>query len=127
MIIFLLFQVKPYVLDDQMCDECAGARCGSKFAPFFCANVTCLQVCTPHTHARTHTYTSTHTDIHTNTQRYACINAHTQNHSWVYTHTFTHTYAHTHPKHKHARTHTHAHNSNLSNHKSRGNYRKVGY
>lgn len=40
-----LFQVKPYVLDDQMCDECAGARCGSKFAPFFCANVTCLQVC----------------------------------------------------------------------------------
>ncbi|CAF5051048.1 unnamed protein product, partial [Rotaria socialis] len=31
-------EVKPYVLDDQLCDECAGARCGGKFAPFFCAN-----------------------------------------------------------------------------------------
>lgn len=44
---FLLFwlqvEVKPYVLDDQLCDECQGARCGGKFAPFFCANVTCLQ------------------------------------------------------------------------------------
>lgn len=39
-------EVKPYVLDDQMCDECQGQRCGGKFAPFFCANVTCLQVCT---------------------------------------------------------------------------------
>ncbi|KAA0718267.1 Cytoplasmic polyadenylation element-binding protein 3 [Triplophysa tibetana] len=36
-------EVKPYVLDDQMCDECQGARCCGKFAPFFCANVTCLQ------------------------------------------------------------------------------------
>lgn len=27
-----------------MCDECQGARCSGKFAPFFCANVTCLQV-----------------------------------------------------------------------------------
>lgn len=27
-----------------MCDECQGQRCGGKFAPFFCANVTCLQV-----------------------------------------------------------------------------------
>uniref|UniRef100_A0A182FPZ4 RRM domain-containing protein n=1 Tax=Anopheles albimanus TaxID=7167 RepID=A0A182FPZ4_ANOAL len=36
-------EVKPYVLDDQMCDECHGQRCGGKFAPFFCANVTCLQ------------------------------------------------------------------------------------
>ncbi|XP_019902794.1 cytoplasmic polyadenylation element-binding protein 3 isoform X4 [Esox lucius] len=36
-------EVKPYVLDDQMCDECQGGRCGGKFAPFFCANVTCLQ------------------------------------------------------------------------------------
>ncbi len=31
-------------MDDQLCDECQGARCGGKFAPFFCANVTCLQV-----------------------------------------------------------------------------------
>ena len=45
-IIFILqVEVKPYVLDDQLCDECQGARCGGKFAPFFCANVTCLQVC----------------------------------------------------------------------------------
>lgn len=36
-------EVKPYVLDDQMCDECQGMRCGGKFAPFFCANITCLQ------------------------------------------------------------------------------------
>ena len=36
-------EVKPYVLDDQMCDECSGSRCSGKFAPFFCANVTCLQ------------------------------------------------------------------------------------
>ena len=36
-------EVKPYVLDDQLCDECQGARCGGKFAPFFCASVTCLQ------------------------------------------------------------------------------------
>ncbi|KER29463.1 hypothetical protein T265_03929 [Opisthorchis viverrini] len=36
-------EVKPYVLDNQMCDECQGARCGGKFAPFFCANVACLQ------------------------------------------------------------------------------------
>ena len=40
----LQVEVKPYVLDDQLCDECQGARCGGKFAPFFCANVTCLQV-----------------------------------------------------------------------------------
>lgn len=41
---FFQVEVKPYVLDDQMCDECQGQRCGGKFAPFFCANVTCLQV-----------------------------------------------------------------------------------
>jgi hypothetical protein len=49
-------EVKPYVLDDQLCDECAGARCGGKFAPFFCANVTCLQyyceTCWASIHAR---------------------------------------------------------------------------
>lgn len=36
-------EVKPYVLDDQFCDECHGSRCGNKFAPFFCANITCLR------------------------------------------------------------------------------------
>ena len=44
---FFQVEVKPYVLDDQLCDECQGARCGGKFAPFFCANVTCLQVKIP--------------------------------------------------------------------------------
>ena len=37
-------EVKPYVLDDQFCDECQGSRSAGRFAPFFCANVTCLQV-----------------------------------------------------------------------------------
>ncbi|GFN80412.1 cytoplasmic polyadenylation element-binding protein 2 [Plakobranchus ocellatus] len=47
-------EVKPYVLDDQMCDECHGARCASKFAPFFCANVTCLQYYCEHCWAQIH-------------------------------------------------------------------------
>ncbi|KAK2712946.1 cytoplasmic polyadenylation element-binding protein 3-like [Artemia franciscana] len=47
-------EVKPYVLDDQMCDECQGARCGGKFAPFFCANVTCLQYYCEHCWAAIH-------------------------------------------------------------------------
>jgi len=36
-------EVKPYVLDDQICDECQGALSGGKYAPYFCANVMCLQ------------------------------------------------------------------------------------
>uniref|UniRef100_A0A336K6G4 CSON013238 protein n=1 Tax=Culicoides sonorensis TaxID=179676 RepID=A0A336K6G4_CULSO len=47
-------EVKPYVLDDQMCDECQGQRCGGKFAPFFCANVTCLQYYCEHCWAAIH-------------------------------------------------------------------------
>ncbi|XP_055605839.1 translational regulator orb2 [Uranotaenia lowii] len=47
-------EVKPYVLDDQMCDECQGQRCGGKFAPFFCANVTCLQYYCEHCWAQIH-------------------------------------------------------------------------
>ncbi|GFS96045.1 cytoplasmic polyadenylation element-binding protein 2 [Trichonephila clavipes] len=47
-------EVKPYVLDDQMCDECQGSRCGGKFAPFFCANVTCLQYYCEHCWAAIH-------------------------------------------------------------------------
>ncbi|XP_054168699.1 cytoplasmic polyadenylation element-binding protein 2-like isoform X2 [Oppia nitens] len=47
-------EVKPYVLDDQICDECQGARCGGKFAPFFCANVTCLQYYCEHCWATIH-------------------------------------------------------------------------
>lgn len=47
-------EVKPYVLDDQICDECQGGRCGGKFAPFFCANVTCLQYYCEHCWATIH-------------------------------------------------------------------------
>ncbi|KAJ8673861.1 hypothetical protein QAD02_005123 [Eretmocerus hayati] len=47
-------EVKPYVLDDQMCDECHGDRCSGKFAPFFCANVTCLQYYCEHCWATIH-------------------------------------------------------------------------
>ncbi|ESN94422.1 hypothetical protein HELRODRAFT_69117 [Helobdella robusta] len=36
-------EVKPYVLEDQICDECQGIRSGGKHAPYFCANVVCLQ------------------------------------------------------------------------------------
>uniref|UniRef100_A0A914XC88 Cytoplasmic polyadenylation element-binding protein 1 n=1 Tax=Plectus sambesii TaxID=2011161 RepID=A0A914XC88_9BILA len=36
-------EVKPYVLDEQMCDECLGQRCGMRYAPFFCPHVACLQ------------------------------------------------------------------------------------
>ena len=35
--------VKPYVLDDQMCDECSGANCGGQYAPYFCSNMPCFQ------------------------------------------------------------------------------------
>lgn len=44
MIYYIQVEVKPYVLDDQFCDECQGSRSAGRFAPFFCANVTCLQV-----------------------------------------------------------------------------------
>jgi cytoplasmic polyadenylation element-binding protein len=47
-------EVKPYVLDDQLCDECQGARCGGKFAPFFCASVTCLQYYCEHCWSQIH-------------------------------------------------------------------------
>ena len=43
MLHFLQMEVKPYVLDDQMCDECGGANCGGQYAPYFCSNVGCLQ------------------------------------------------------------------------------------
>ena len=36
-------EVKPYVLDDQPCDLCSGMKCAGKSAPFFCANIACLQ------------------------------------------------------------------------------------
>ncbi|XP_003383311.1 PREDICTED: cytoplasmic polyadenylation element-binding protein 2-like [Amphimedon queenslandica] len=36
-------EVKPYVLDDQICDECRGVNCDGQFAPFFCGNIHCLR------------------------------------------------------------------------------------
>jgi cytoplasmic polyadenylation element-binding protein len=35
-------EIKPYVLDDQFCDECYDTRCENRHAPYFCANVLCL-------------------------------------------------------------------------------------
>lgn len=37
-------EIKPYVLDAQMCDMCRGMRCLGLPAPYFCGHVTCLQV-----------------------------------------------------------------------------------
>lgn len=36
-------EVKPYVMYNQMCDECHGVKCDRKFAPFYCGSVSCLQ------------------------------------------------------------------------------------
>ncbi|VDK86449.1 unnamed protein product [Litomosoides sigmodontis] len=36
-------EIKPYVIDEQMCDECEGAQCAGRYAPYFCGDVTCLQ------------------------------------------------------------------------------------
>ncbi|OAF66317.1 hypothetical protein A3Q56_05956 [Intoshia linei] len=36
-------EIKPYVLDDQMCDECKGVNSPGQYAPFFCSSVSCLQ------------------------------------------------------------------------------------
>ena len=39
----LQVEIKPYVMDGQMCDECKGVQCNGKPAPFFCGSVMCLQ------------------------------------------------------------------------------------
>uniref|UniRef100_A0A0R3RVG1 Cytoplasmic polyadenylation element-binding protein 1 n=1 Tax=Elaeophora elaphi TaxID=1147741 RepID=A0A0R3RVG1_9BILA len=36
-------EVKPYMIDEQMCDECDGVQCAGRYAPYFCGDVTCLQ------------------------------------------------------------------------------------
>ncbi|VDM54552.1 unnamed protein product [Angiostrongylus costaricensis] len=36
-------EIKPYVLDDQLCEECVDKKNGGKHAPFFCPHVDCLQ------------------------------------------------------------------------------------
>ena len=47
-------EIKPYVLDDQPCDECHGVQCSGKYAPFFCGNVNCLQYYCEHCWATVH-------------------------------------------------------------------------
>uniref|UniRef100_A0A914HGK5 Cytoplasmic polyadenylation element-binding protein 1 n=1 Tax=Globodera rostochiensis TaxID=31243 RepID=A0A914HGK5_GLORO len=36
-------EIKPYVVNDQMCDNCQGKLCQDRYAPYFCGDVTCLQ------------------------------------------------------------------------------------
>ncbi|VDM54884.1 unnamed protein product [Angiostrongylus costaricensis] len=38
-----MVEIKPYVLDDQLCDECIDEKNGGKHAPFFCPHLECLQ------------------------------------------------------------------------------------
>ncbi|KAI6219803.1 Cytoplasmic polyadenylation element binding protein 3 [Aphelenchoides fujianensis] len=38
-----IVEVKPYVLDDQRCDECHGELSDQRVAPFFCPSPECLQ------------------------------------------------------------------------------------
>ncbi|XP_065882912.1 cytoplasmic polyadenylation element-binding protein 1-like isoform X2 [Dysidea avara] len=53
-------EIKPYVLDDQMCDECHGVQCAGKYAPFFCGNVNCLQYYCEHCWATVHSMPGRH-------------------------------------------------------------------
>ena len=39
----LQVEIKPYVVNDQMCDNCHGKLCQDRYAPYFCGDVTCLQ------------------------------------------------------------------------------------
>jgi len=41
----ILFQleIKPYIMDDQQCDNCHGKFCARIPAPLFCPDITCLQ------------------------------------------------------------------------------------
>ena len=52
--VFQQVEIKPYVLDDQPCDECHGVQCNGKYAPFFCGNVNCLQYYCEHCWATVH-------------------------------------------------------------------------
>ena len=54
-------EVKPYVLDDQMCDECHGVQCGGRLAPYFCGNIHCLRYYCEHCWASVHSAPGTQT------------------------------------------------------------------
>ncbi|CAB3408890.1 unnamed protein product [Caenorhabditis bovis] len=36
-------EIKPYVMEDQICDECEGKICNFNYAPYFCGDASCLQ------------------------------------------------------------------------------------
>lgn len=36
-------EIKPYVMEDQHCDECLGELCKHNYAPYFCGDASCLQ------------------------------------------------------------------------------------
>uniref|UniRef100_A0A1I7UHK8 Cytoplasmic polyadenylation element-binding protein 1 n=1 Tax=Caenorhabditis tropicalis TaxID=1561998 RepID=A0A1I7UHK8_9PELO len=36
-------EIKPYVMEDQHCDECLGLLCKHNYAPYFCGDASCLQ------------------------------------------------------------------------------------
>lgn len=36
-------EVKPYIMDAEMCDECCGTECKQQYAPYFCGAYSCLQ------------------------------------------------------------------------------------
>ena len=35
--------IKPYIIDEQMCTTCGGERCHHRYATYFCAEPSCLQ------------------------------------------------------------------------------------
>jgi len=40
--------IKPYVLDNQVCNNCFGRECNDRYARFFCGDLSCLQyLCEP--------------------------------------------------------------------------------
>ncbi|XP_019858923.1 PREDICTED: cytoplasmic polyadenylation element-binding protein 1-like isoform X2 [Amphimedon queenslandica] len=47
-------EVKPYILEDQLCDECNGIQSDGQPAPFFCGSVTCLKYYCEHCWATFH-------------------------------------------------------------------------
>ncbi|CAD6196962.1 unnamed protein product [Caenorhabditis auriculariae] len=36
-------EIKPYVMEEQICDECEGQLCRFNYAPYFCGDPSCLQ------------------------------------------------------------------------------------
>jgi len=36
-------EIKPYILEEQMCDSCYGSQCAGQYARFFCGDPSCLQ------------------------------------------------------------------------------------